>query len=82
MSFGIIIDRNKNRGKMFVGDIATSQHQKIGKEINRYKKLDGINKTEIERRLGVDAQKLNEKKYDSTLDKQIARDTCRGLSNG
>ena len=52
---------------------------KIGKEINRYKQLDGCNKHEIEKRFANDANKFIERKSDSRLSKDITSDIMRGL---
>jgi len=55
------------------------EFSKIGKEIERFKQLDGINKYEIERRFGFDANKFLEKKPDKKLVKQITKDICEQL---
>ena len=56
-----------------------SEVVKIGREINRYKKLDGCNKHQIEKRFGKDAGKLFERKTDSGLTRQIAREVVGKL---
>lgn len=55
---------------------------KIGKEINRFKQLDGLNNKEIERRFGKEANRLFERKIDKGLVKQIARDVSEQLKRG
>lgn len=54
---------------------------KIGKEINRFKRIDGYRATpkEIERRFGKDANKFLERKPDTQLSKDIARDIIKGI---
>ncbi len=52
---------------------------KIGREIERFKKLDGGGKKEIQRRFGTDANRLMEKKSDDTLIKNISREVAEQL---
>jgi len=52
---------------------------KIGKEIKRFKQLDGVNNKEIEKRFGRDANKLMERKQDNSLIKSMTTEIVRGL---
>lgn len=52
---------------------------KLGHEINRYKKLDGADKREIDRRFKRDADSFITKKSDKTLVNNITRDVVKEL---
>ena len=78
----IIFDRKQKRVKFDRQRDNGDQRRdvvKIGREINRYKQLDGANKAEIKRRFEKDANKLFERKMDNTLDKKIAREVVERM---
>ena len=63
----------------FMDNPNAEQILKIGKEIAKMKRLDGVNPKRIEAEFGRDANKLFEKKIDRTLVKEIAQEVCRKL---
>ena len=79
MSFTIIIDYKKNKARVQPNFEQRKEVVKIGKEINLYKRKDGANPKEIERRFAKDANKMFVKKLDPTLSKQIAKDVVDRL---